>query len=171
MLLNVLSPICDGDAPYLVYDVDVENTEGSTATITFVNPSGGNVVYTDLPLSGTILWPGAAVDGSGAPTDWPGWAFVGGEWVEDSSDAWLRNPITVTIEVNPTASATVSYPPATPSCSANPPGREDPPPPSSGEARLPNTGTETLTYAGIAGGLVVLGGLTVAAVRRRAHQG
>ena len=66
-----------------------------------------------------FVYPGASVDAAGNPTDWPGWMFDGDEWVIDPSDAYLRDGLTVVIEVNPTATATVSYPPATAAC-ANP---------------------------------------------------
>ena len=68
-----------------------------------------------------FVYPGAQVDAAGNPLDWPGWVFDGDEWVVDPTDAFLREGMTVFVEVNPTASDTVSYPPATPLCTADPP--------------------------------------------------
>jgi hypothetical protein len=75
---------------------------------------------TNQPGSGRLLWPGATVDADGNGTGWPGWAFTNGEWVEVPDD---RLPtMIVEVEFNPTGSASVSYPPATPACAAQPPG-------------------------------------------------
>ena len=86
----------------------------------------GDVVGTDTATyqAGTtvrFVYPGASVDAAGNPPDWPGWVFDGDEWVVDPTDAFLRDGLTVVVEVNPTASDTVCYPPATPSCTADPP--------------------------------------------------
>ena len=74
--------------PWLDYQVAVENTPNTTVTITFLHPTdpSKNVVYADLPLTGSILWPGAEVDGLGNPIDWPGWTWNGSEWV--AGDEW-----------------------------------------------------------------------------------
>jgi uncharacterized repeat protein (TIGR01451 family) len=51
---------CDGNTPYLVYDIKLDNLPGvDTVTITFINPGGPDIVFADQPLSGKILWPGA----------------------------------------------------------------------------------------------------------------
>ena len=101
-----------------------------TATVTFVDLDGTVVgTHTTTYQAGTtvrFIYPGASVDAAGNPSDWPGWVFDGDEWVVDPTDAFLRDGLTVVVEVNPTASDTVSYPPATPTCTANPP--TDPPP-------------------------------------------
>ena len=98
---------------------------GRPATVTFID-LGGNVVKTETSTyqagqTVRFVYPGAEVDASGNPLDWPGWVFTNGQWVVDPSDAGLRDGLTVSVEVNPTASAMVSYPQATPSCDANPP--------------------------------------------------
>ena len=118
--------MCLRDAPYI--DVTFGNQpqfNGFTATVTFI-ASNGQVVGTETATyqAGTtvrFVYPGASVDAAGNPLDWPGWVFDGDEWVVDPTDAFLRENLTVVVEVNPTASDTVSYPPATPSCDANPP--------------------------------------------------
>lgn len=73
-----------------------------------------------------IIYPGASVDAVGNPTDWPGWRYEESTdlWVPDPSDDFLREGLDVEIEVNPTATGSVEYPPATSAC-ASP---ENPPP-------------------------------------------
>ncbi|MEQ6119384.1 Ig-like domain-containing protein, partial [Reichenbachiella sp. MALMAid0571] len=65
-----------------------------------------------------LLWPGAEVDGEGNPIAWPGWDFVDGVWIQINDG--LRPEMELVISVNPETSVIVSYPPATPTCSANP---------------------------------------------------
>ncbi len=98
---------------------------GQPATVTFIDING-TVVGTHTATytaNGSVrfVYPGASVDAAGNPTDWPGWVFDGDEWVPDPTDNHLRSGLTVRIEVNPTATGQVSYPPATSTC-ANPPG-------------------------------------------------
>jgi hypothetical protein len=124
--IAAISPVCLRDAPYI--DVTFGNQpqfNGHTATVTFIDING-QVVGTDtatFQAGATVrfVYPGASVDAAGNPLDWPGWVFDGDEWVVDPTDAYLREGLTVVVEVNPTASDTVSYPPATPSCTADPP--------------------------------------------------
>ena len=123
--ITAISPICLRDAPYI--EVTFGNQpvfNGRPATVTFIDLNG-NVVGTETATyqAGTtvrFVYPGASIDAAGNPTDWPGWVFDGDEWVVDPTDAFLREGLTVVVEVNPTASDTVSYPPATPSCTADP---------------------------------------------------
>ena len=69
-------PICDGDMPFLGYEIEVEGTAATTATIIFLHPTDPeqDVVYADLPLSGRVLWPGAIPAG---PDRWSGLAGPG----------------------------------------------------------------------------------------------
>ncbi|WP_068203714.1 LPXTG cell wall anchor domain-containing protein [Isoptericola dokdonensis] len=127
LTVDVLEPICDGDVPYLRYAVDVENLEDppDTVDITWVNPEGDDVVQAGLPLTGRVLWPGAEVGPEGEALDWPGWSFVDGEWVVGDEFDWVRPSVSLEFEVNPTATATVGYPEASPAC-ATPPGTPEP---------------------------------------------
>jgi hypothetical protein len=124
--VTAISPVCLRDAPYIdVTFGDQPQFNGHTATVTFIAVNG-DVVGTETATyqAGTtvrFVYPGAVVDAAGNPLDWPGWIFDGDEWVVDPTDAFLREGLTVVVEVNPTASAVVSYPPATPACSADPP--------------------------------------------------
>ena len=135
--------MCDGDVPYLDYEVDVVGTESDTLTITFLHPTdpSKNVVYADLPFSGRVLWPGAVVDAEGMPVDWPGWRFEDGIWVEGDEFDWVRPSVEVRFEVNPEATVTVDYPPSSPLCDANPPEGEVDPATGTPGTTLPPTDT------------------------------
>jgi hypothetical protein len=83
------------------------------ATITFLNPTGPDVVYEDVPMSGAVLWPGANDD----PPDWPGWILEDGVWVAaDDGFLWARGTISVLFAVNPSTVVTVSYTQGTSNC-------------------------------------------------------
>ena len=115
-----------------------------------------------LPLSGEQLWPGAAVDADGNPTDWPGWSQdADGNWFLDPSDPFfaLRTNSIVEFRINPTVAAAVTYPPATASCVAGPPGTPE-------FQMLAATGAGAIL--GIqAGAILLVGGAALASRRRR----
>ena len=165
------SPVCDGDVPYLDYEVDVVGTDSDTLTITFLHPTDApkNVVYTDLPFSGRVLCPGAVVDAEGMPVDWPGWRFEDGIWVEGDDFDWVRPSVEVRFEVDAAASTvTVDYPPSEPLCDANPPEGEVDPATGTPGTTLPPTDTVpgTAAPAGDSWRLIVLAlaGLLAAAL-------
>lgn len=168
------SPICDNDVPKLRYAVEAIGSPNTTVTITWVNPSGADVVQSDLPLSGTVLWPGA-VEENGVGVDWPGWRqLADGTWVEGDEFDWVRPSVQVKFQVNPEATVTVAYPPSSPQCLTNPPGSSvlaaEPPVPS---AVLSATGSNALPVALVGGGLVLAGAAALAATmrhRRRVQQ-
>ncbi|TGD76221.1 hypothetical protein E4634_01360 [Mangrovimicrobium sediminis] len=115
--------VCVNDTPYLEYSITpVGFTPGNLATVEWLGSDDSTVqTLVDQPLdSGLLLWPGAAVDGSGEPTAWPGWEMVAGQWVEVPS--LVRPTATVRFSVNPSAEVSVAYPPPTEACNANPPG-------------------------------------------------
>ena len=165
LVVNVLSPVCEQDVPYLSYSVSAPGIAATTATVTFINPTGADYVVSGVPLQGQILWPGAVLNSAGQPIDWPGWTQAAdGTWVPGDEWNWARSPLTVLIEVNPSATATVSYPPATPSCVAGPrtPGDPGDPP------TLPATGSATTMPLVVAGfGAALLGGALMLLGRRR----
>ncbi|KZM33374.1 hypothetical protein [Oerskovia enterophila] len=177
--LTVLQPVCDGDVPYLVYDVDVTGTPNETVTITWLNPTGENVVQAGLPLSGRVLWPGATVNSAGEPTGWPGWVFEDGEWVEGGSFGWVRPTVDVLFQVNPETTVSVAYPPSSPNCNTNPPGKTTPPPGttvdgkvttvanvSESQGGLAETGATVGKFVGIGAALLLVGGGLVLVARR-----
>jgi hypothetical protein len=155
--------VCLRDAPYI--DVTFGSQpefNGMVATVTFIDLDGNVVAtHTTTYQAGTtvrFVYPGASVDANGNPIDWPGWVFDGDEWVRDPSDARLRDGLTVVVEVNPTATGSVAYPPATPACAADPPTGPDP--------ALSLTGANLMPWIPVALGLMV-GGLLVLLMRRR----
>ncbi len=175
--LTVLQPVCDGDVPYLDYDVDVTGTDNDTVTITWLNPDGDDVVQSGLALTGRALWPGAVVGPDGRGADWPGWRLVDGEWVEGDEFDWVRPSVQVLFQVNPETVVTVDYPPSSPDCATNPPGKTTTPPPattvshqveqpSAQGTSLAETGATVGLYAAIAAGLAVVGAAIVLLTRR-----
>jgi LPXTG-motif cell wall-anchored protein len=124
-------------------------------------------------LSGRVLWPGAAVDANGEPTDWPGWIFQNGQWVQaDDGFAWSRSGAQIFAVVNPTSpTVTVTYPPPTPTCDANPPevqGVQVTTTTTAPPAPLPRTGSShTRGITTVAAALVLVGAALLAASTRR----
>jgi LPXTG-motif cell wall-anchored protein len=171
---DFLGPVCEGNFPFINYAVsgDVDPTDTATIVISDVN---GTVVQTltGQPLSGRVIWPGASVN----PPDWPGWVLEGGVWVEDPTDDVLREDLTITVSVNPEASDTVAYPPATSACADPPDGTPTTPAPTTAppptspnpSPTLPVTGGGDATTNGLLLGLLLLsaGGSIFLAVRRR----
>jgi LPXTG-motif cell wall-anchored protein len=128
---------CDNDTPWLIYDIDA-NGLGQDATVRFAN-AAGTAEYRVPAGSGRLLWPGAVLDSDGNPIDWPGWdQDADGTWYlnPDNPYMWARRPVSITIEVqSPVAGSTallfaaegtgygpvtVEYPPAEPTCTAEP---------------------------------------------------
>ncbi|GAB5453548.1 MAG: hypothetical protein Hals2KO_38760 [Halioglobus sp.] len=117
---------CGNDAPMIDYDIPAFSG-GGAGTAPPINirllTVGNRVVgrFDNQPASGSLLWPGVQVDGSGMGVDWPGWVFSGGEWVETPDD---RIPsIVVEVSAGATTSQTlVSYPRNSGSCRTQPPG-------------------------------------------------
>jgi hypothetical protein len=116
-----MGPACLNDAPYIeVTFGDQPQFNGRPATVTFIDLDG-NVVGTataTYQAGATVrfVYPGATVDAAGNAVDWPGWMLVGDVWTHDPSDAHLRDGLTVVVEVNPTATGSVTYPDATAAC-------------------------------------------------------
>ena len=169
--LTAIGAVCFNDIPYLSYAIDFPG--GQSATITFLNPNGADIVYEDQPLSGAVLWPGA----SESPPDWPGWILEDGVWVAaDDGFLWARGNISVLFEVNPSTVLTVSYPQTTEAC-ADP---ENVPDVVGGVVITPPTtptqidGVEVLPFTGVPGGALAavafaalsLGGLMVLSARK-----
>jgi hypothetical protein len=180
---DLLDPVCVDDFPFIDYAVSGDVAGDARATIEIADVNGVVVqTLVDQPLSGRLIWPGASVD----PPDWPGWVLDDdGVWVEDPTDAVLREDLTVTVSVNPSVSDTVAYPPATPTCEAEPiaapalipvvqeapnvrpPGQVPTTTPTTTPTALPVTGPgHTSTLALIAAAVTVCG-CVLYSVRRR----
>jgi len=172
--VELLTPICDNEVPKLRYKVVAVGSPNKTVTITWVNPSGADVVQANLPLEGTVLWPGAVQDASGRGIDWPGWRLENGVWVEGDEFDWVRPSVAVHFKVNPEMTRTVAYPPSSPACLTNPPKVLPSPSPST-EVLVDNplppevaaTGSEVAPLLIGAAVLVVGGVVTVLLVHRR----
>lgn len=174
--VSSFAPVCQNDVPYIQYSIvpiGFESVGPATLTIRDIN---GNVVQTLVveALSGQIIYPGASADAQGVGTDWPGYKLENGVWVIDTSDAILREGLSIEVEVNPTATATVGYPPATSACA----GPDDPEDPGAGEPGdpddpstsgvLPSTGSNaTMIILLLGTGLLGAGIVTSVAMRRR----
>ena len=161
--ITALTPICVRDVPFvLVTFGDQPQFDGRTATVTFIDLRG-NVVATHTATyrantSVMFVYPGASVDADGNPTDWPGWRWDGDEWVPDPTDDYLRDGLTVRVEVNPTATGQVSYPPMTSAC-ANPTNRRI-------TGTLPATGRTDGRIVAVAG-MALVAGLAALLLARR----
>lgn len=113
--------VCREGVPWLDYAVEPQGTPNTTTTIVWGDASGPHsFTQAGQPLTGSVLWPGAAVDSQGNPISWPGWVLVNGQWVQGGPWTWVRPTVQVTFHVNPQATVTVAYPPEQAPC-ANPP--------------------------------------------------
>ncbi|MDX2381720.1 MAG: hypothetical protein QNM02_18425, partial [Acidimicrobiia bacterium] len=122
--------VCVGEAPYIRYVIlPIGFSPPPTqATLTIKDIDGNPIDYNEDgviddddkvvvdTMTGNLLWPGAEVDSEGNAVDWPGWKFENGLWVEDPTDAIYREGLLIDVEINPTATATVSYPPESSAC-------------------------------------------------------
>jgi large repetitive protein len=129
------SSICVKDAPYLQYSVNAHNLDVSNHTITVSWASKtGTLVHTDSapitvngPVTGTLLWPGAAVDSSGNGTSWPGYRLAlpgetpdwNGLVLDPTLPTYsLRDHPLITFSINPHRTVTVAYPAASVDCTS-----------------------------------------------------
>ena len=116
---------CLNDAPYLDYSISPNfDATGLTAKIEWIN-SEGTVVREDAGqlLSGTLLFPGAAVGANGKGNAWPGWVLNGTTYVPlNDLNSTIRNAgATIRVTINPTETVSITYPPAAPGCLVSPP--------------------------------------------------
>jgi hypothetical protein len=168
---------CDNEVPKIIITFgNLVEFNGHVGTLT-MRDLNGNVISVQ-PLTyqvGTtveLLYPGTAVNPDGSIADVPGWILQpDGFWVEDPSDTFLRDGIDLTYEVNPTATARVTYPPASAGCNTptRPPAPPGPtttrPPGVPPVPGLPPTGNEPWTAAVAA--LTLAAGALLAVVARR----
>lgn len=132
------SSVCRADGTWLDYAIDVRNVDTSTQAVTLTwyadadqdgVPDGPAVHVDTIPaggdLTGTLLWPGAAVDSAGVGIAWPGWRQAqAGEtpvWqdqVPDASlpEAALRDGALLTIAAGPSTTLAVPFPALTMDC-------------------------------------------------------
>ncbi|MET0975193.1 MAG: cell wall protein [Leifsonia sp.] len=172
---SAVTGVCNGDVPYIVYDINlVDPGNIATSHTAYLTLSGsgqstkillGEIV--NGKLSGSVLWPGASVGPDGEPTGWPGWMQVGGTWVQTTGNfGWTRSISSALITVNPEVVVALSYPPASPSCVTSPPNTTTA---SSGSSGLASTGvSQLLVPIGFAAfGAILLGAAVFLLLRRR----
>lgn len=173
--VTTVDPTCVGGVASLDYVVTAEGTPSSTVTITFVNPSGGNVVYANQPLTGSVLWPGMVVTG-GQATDWPGWTKAAdGTWSSGDEFSWADSNVQVLFAVGPEAAATVTYPQGTGSGYCGPSSSEVlAAPPNASTSLVSNvlaaTGANPMPLAFLGGGLILVGGSLLVMRSRLRHR-
>jgi uncharacterized repeat protein (TIGR01451 family) len=131
-------PRCVADAPWLDYAVVPHQVDAGSAPVTLTwypdadgdrtadGPAGATrTLPAGADLTGSMLWPGAAVDDEGRGIAWPGSrAVLPGEtpqWENQVLDPALpehalRRGALVEVHLNPTTSVTVAYPDTTPEC-------------------------------------------------------
>lgn len=177
--IAAVGPVCHREAPYVDVMLGGDAVfNGGAGTITLLDVNGAQVAQHDITfeVGATLrfIYPGAEVDAQGNATDWPGWAFVGGQWVPDNSDALLRDGLTVVLSVNPTDTAAVSYPEATSGCAVpvqvSGAGPETPAAPGTSEMEgmtLPETGSPSTLIAAISAALLLAGAGVLVATRIR----
>ncbi|WP_031530074.1 choice-of-anchor A family protein [Dyadobacter crusticola] len=117
---------CFQNAPYLDYTVTPSNFDasGKTAKIEWIN-SEGKIVQedSDKPLSGSILFPGAAVDLEGNGIAWPGWTRNGEKWeeVDDRFGSMRNEGSKIRVTVDPWTEISINYPSSVGACYTSPP--------------------------------------------------
>ncbi len=171
--VTAFSPECISDAPYINYAiVPIGFTSTGPADLTIRDINGDIVEELVVDeLTGRLVYPGAAVSSNGTAIDWPGWKLENGKWLRDPSDAYLRDGLTITVEVNPIAVATVTYPGASSDC-ADPNSAASPPTVSAASGPLPSTGSNSLAALRVAAGTLAAGLAIVGMLRlrgRRSH--
>ncbi|MDQ0895356.1 DUF7927 domain-containing protein [Agromyces ramosus] len=150
-------------------DIAAILADGASQVDPIAYPAGWS---SGVTISDEQLWPGAAVDAQGNPTDWPGWTLLpDGTWILDPSAPFydLRAEAVVEIRINPSTDAIAVYPPPTPNCNAAPPPNQAKPASTpTTPTGLASTGVETSGLLPFAAALLLLGaaGLGVAARRR-----
>lgn len=173
--------MCIGDAPYFGWETkfgagDASVFEDESVTITFLNPSGADYTIKGQPLSGSRLWPGAAVDGDGNGTDWPGWRHEDGRWLEGDEWDWTLPDVDVRFEVGASTVLNLVYPLPSSVCAgpaAPPPSSGEEPDEDKGDDELPELLGLTGSQLGgaLAGVVVLLGaGAVLVSIRRRAER-
>lgn len=179
--LGAVGVVCESAAPYIEYRIDTdgfppEEVAALTATLTVLDSDDVAVEgpLAGQPLTGRMLYPGAAVDADGVGSDWPGWKQVDGEWVEDPTDAHLRSGLKVNAVVNPEVTAAVQYPPESAAC-MNPPRTQSVGPQGIANTggSLPSTGASGPEQILLIGAIALGAGLLISAFawRRRETPG
>ena len=140
-ILLTVANSCRQDAAYLSYSFSTKNVPNASSlpvTVTWRTQDATVARVDTIPAgqtTGSLLWPGIVLNPDGIAIGWPGWrslepsdfplqpgASIYGTQIADPSlpSFAFRQPMTVTFEINPAATATVQYPDATPAGCAVP---------------------------------------------------
>jgi choice-of-anchor A domain-containing protein len=116
---------CYKNAPYLDYTVTPNyDIKGKKVKIEWID-SEGKVIQEDnnQELTGSILFPGAALDIDGNGSAWPGWEKVGGTWVEvvDRFGSLRNAGATIRVTIDPWKVISITYPESAGACYTSPP--------------------------------------------------
>ena len=175
-LTATASSACVDGRPMLTVTVDLldPNGEVDTTAVSMTMTGSGNAydfgklgdVNDDGQFTTTVAWPGSGEGG------WPGYEYINGEWVNTGGNlAWTRGAVSLLVEVNPETTTPVAYPAENPACTPGATAR------TAGTSSAAGTSSDPLAVTGsdfdaapllwAAGGLIVIGGLTLIVVRRR----
>src|SRR6478609_3960717 len=134
-LILEVANACKLDAAYLSFSFSTKNVPNASSlpvTVTWTTQDGTVARVDTIPAgqtSGTLLWPGIILNADGIAVGWPGWrtleqsdfplkpnVLIYGTQITDTSlpSFAFRQPMTVTFEINPEATASVDYPGVTP---------------------------------------------------------
>ena len=126
---------CRQDAAYLSYSFSTKNVPNASSlpvTVTWRTQDGTVARVDTIPAgqtSGSLLWPDIILNADGIAIGWPGWrslepsdfplkpgvSIYGTQITDPSLPSFaFRQPMTVTFEISPEATATVDYPGVTP---------------------------------------------------------
>jgi hypothetical protein len=94
----------------------------ATTDITFVNPTGDDVVLRKQPLKGRAAWPGIVRDTHGTIVDWPGWHRDGTVWKKGDDFDWAVGEVDVEFKAGPIADTVIAYPSPSGTCIPTPEG-------------------------------------------------
>lgn len=155
LAINTMS-FCFNDAVRVSYDVPAFAGSGTTVDISWFTV-GGRLVeqLADQPSGGTLLYPGAIVDGADMGVGWPGWVFSGGSWMSVPDDRLPDMVLRVTLGTD-FEETTVSYVRNTPSCLTQPPG--------TGSFGIPTTPAPVLLLMALL--MMLTGGYSLSRMRR-----
>jgi choice-of-anchor A domain-containing protein len=117
---------CVKNASWLDYAVTPNyDATGQTAKVEWIN-SEGKVIQEDsgLPLTGSLLFPGVALDVNGNGITWPGYKQENNKWVEAPDDRYgslRQDGATIRVTVTPSTIVNITFPASTATCFTTPP--------------------------------------------------
>ncbi|AZS42798.1 LPXTG cell wall anchor domain-containing protein [Microbacterium oleivorans] len=174
---SVVQSLCVRQAPSIDYSIDRvdASTAARSSSAELVLSRGGRQIVVPLAVdaagsgSGTVLWPGVEVAGSGAVTALPGWVRSGDDWEpRDDVAVWTTGDITAQLRVgDDTVAVPLAYPGYSDDC-ATPVGvASGGISGGSGSGILAHTGGQLPVAAAVGGAGAVAAGVFLVSRRRR----